>query len=422
MMSVLFTFFYAVCFIYMLRRRFDLFTLTFLTSTVYFSPAFFGITHDGTLPLIKNEIVFWQYLFYFYYFALLLSFSWLFTATNASLVKIADAKNQSLAAGDIRVLTGMSQTSGVLAPILLLLAWSVMGQALFAADKKIVLENFSIFYALFETVALIYFFTSFICKSKFHIVASSLLIVFDLFIGFRAVGAFALILAFTYSLFLKPSAKNSLIFGFVLIAGYTVASLYKIITLALKYGEAAGSFLALQNFDSVMESLLVTESFTTQEVFGKTISSNLAVPLEYPLEVIRILLPGVNNMLLGKGLGFNDYYQDKLFPHIPWGLGSNVWAEQYAIWGWAGPLVLTFILFLLLFYLNGRIFKWYSRGQVYYLSITLFTVAPFYFYIHRNDFLFQLNITRNYLVVWFFIYWIVKYISPEFRKHLRCRV
>ena len=418
-MSVLFTVLYGVGLVYMLKRRFDLFTLTYLTSTVYFVPAFFGVTHDGTLPLVKYEINFWQHLFYFYYFLLLLGFSWLFTKTNATLVKIEYRQIQNFVSADMRILKTMSQISGVLTPLLLLLAWGTMGQALFATEKKVVLENFSIFFALYEITVLIYFFTSFICKRKFHIVASSLLIVFDLFIGFRAVGAFALILAFTYSLLLKPSTKNTILFGFMLIAGYTVASLYKIITLALKYGEAAGSFLALQNFDSVMESLFVTESFTTQEVFGKTISSNLTLPLEYPLDIIRILLPGVNNILLGKGLGFNDYYQDKLFSHIPWGLGSNVWAEQYAIWGWAGPLVLAFTLSLLLFYLNGKIFQWYSTGQVHYFSLTLFAVAPFYFYIHRNDFLFQLNITRNFLVIWVFIYFLARYVSFDIGKYLR---
>ena len=244
MMSVLFTFLYCVGFAYMLRRRFDLFTLTYLTSAVYFLPAFFGITHDGTLPLVRNEISFWQHLFYFYYFALLLVFSWLFTKTNALLVRSENHPHQNRLSSDMQVLAAMSQTTSVLAPLLLLLAWSVMGSTLFSADKKMVLENFSIFYALFETTVLIYFFTSFICRRNFHIVASSLLIAFDLFIGFRTIGAFALILAFTYSLFLKPSIKNTLLFGFMLIAGYAVASLYKIITLALKYGEAAGRFVA----------------------------------------------------------------------------------------------------------------------------------------------------------------------------------
>ena len=420
-MPTLFTVSYSLGLVYMLRRRFDLFTLAYLTSTVYFLPAFFGITHDGTLPLVKNEINFWQYIFYFYFFAFLLVFSWLFTQTNTPLIKMAHQQDQAPAPGDMRVLTAMSQISSILAPLLLLLAWGTMGQALFAADKKVVLDNFSIFYALFETASLIYFFTSFICKRKFHILASILLIVFDLFIGFRAVGAFALILAFTYSLFLKPSTKNALVFGFMLIAGYAVASFYKIITLALKYGEAAGSFLTLIDADTIVESLLVTESFTTQEVFAKTISSNLALPIEYPLEIVRIFLPGVNNMLLGKGLGFNDYYQDRLFPHIPWGMGSNVWAEQYAIWGWFGPVILVCILFSLLYYLNKKIFQWYLNGQIHLIAITLFAVIPSYFYIHRNDFLFQLNVSRNFLVIWIFIYFLAKYILPESGKYLRLK-
>ncbi len=402
----------------MLRRRFDLFTLTYLTSTVYFLPAFFGITHDGTLPLILNPITLSQHLFYFYYFMLLLSFAWLFTKTNTELVKKQHWHSQEQPTSQIKILTSMSRVSSVLTPLLLFLAWTVMGQSLFSAEKKDTLENFSVFYALFETTSLIYFFTSFICKRRIHIIISLLLMAFDMYVGFRTIGAFAFILAFAYFLFSNSSPKNMLIFAGSLILAYTFASLYKIISVFFKLGEVATGYLALLDLNNVIEYLLITESFVTQEVFRKTISSDFVLPPEYPLSLIRIFLPGVNNILFGKGLGFNDYYQDKLFAHIPWGLGSNVWAEQYAIWGWSGPVILVLSMFCLLYYANKKIFKWYRSGKIHRVALTLYLVGPFYFYIHRNDILFQLNITRNLVVVWLLIFILVKYVFPELKKYI----
>lgn len=419
-MSLVFSLFYVFGLVYMVRRRFDLFTLTYLTSTVYFLPAFFGVTHDGTLPIVLNTMSFEQHLFYFYYFSLLLVFTWMFsTLCLHRRLPTNSFVNEASFVQDLKIIAKMSKISSVLAPLLLLLAWQAMGANLFSADKQVVLDNFSIFYALFQTTTLIFFFTSFICKNRFNTGLSILLILFDLFVGFRAIGAFALILAFSYSLFINFSIRKTLVFSFILVCGYGLASLYKSVTLAVKYGLGAGGLLTEFDFDSLVDSLLITESFTTQEVFAKTISSNITLPLEYPFEIIRILLPGVNNLLLGKGLGFNDYYQGRLFPHIPWGLGSNVWAEQYAIWGWIGPVFLVLFLFSLLYIISKRFLHWFAKGNLQLFALTLYLIAPTYFYMHRNDFLFQLNLTRNALVIWLIIYFCARFIHPKPRLKIR---
>ena len=177
--------------------------------------------------------------------------------------------------------------------------------------------------------------------------------------------------------------------------------------------------LTLLDLNTITEALLITESFTTQDVYRQTIASNLTLPVNYAFEVLRIFLPVAGNYLWGKGLGFNDYYQSTLYPHIPWGLGSNVWAEQYAVWGWSGPTILVLILFSLLYVLNTYAVKWISTGKIYKAGLVVFAVAPFYFYIHRNDLLFQLGMTRNYLLTWLAMYLVTRYFLFELRKYLR---
>lgn len=414
-MTVLFSAVYIVYFCWFLNRRFDLFSLTFLTSMVYFLPAVFGFTHDGTLPIFRNPIGAGQYWFYFFYFTTLFVMAWVFSRTQTAIVLAPAAPaDGTLIMRDLKTLATMTRLLRLAVPVLLGLAWVSMGANLFADEKQAVLDNFSIFYSFYQATTLIYLLSSHLAKKNRDFIFCCSFLVFDMVVGFRAITAFGLICLCTLALLQKSSRKRFLLFSMILLTAYVFASIYKTAVQAYRMGTPS-ELVSLLEVSTLLDALMLTESFVQQEVFSAVIASRLTLPPEYPLELFRAFLPGINNLLLGKGLGFNDYYQGKLFPHIPWGIGSNVWAEQYAMWNWPGPIMYVIFLFSLLFYLNKKALKWLSTGEILKLSLLVYLAVPFYFYMHRNDLAFQIVTTRNFLVIWLIVFGLSKYVFPRLR-------
>ena len=422
-MTTVYAILFALNLLYYLNRRFDLFSLTFLTSSIYFLPALFGFTHDGFPPLRKNPILFDVYLFYFYYFIVLFAFSWVSSQTKKrSLTPVASINPVLQNDRDLIVLNDIAFILRWLTPVLLLTSAAIMGEHLIASDKKVLLENFTVFYALYQSIALIYIFSSFVCNRKVDFFFGLVYVVIDMIIGFRAVAAFSLISIGAYSLFTKPSRRKTILFALLIFFAYVIGSIYKILVMSYRLGGPTAELVGLLNVDGLLDALVFTESFTTQEVFKEIIINNFSLPLDYPLEIFRLFLPGVNNFIMGKGLGFNDYYQAVLYPYIPWGMGSNIWAEEYAMWGWYGPAGLVAILFIFLYFINSKSQRWAISGQILKLSLTIILIGPAYFYMHRNDFLYQLGITRNTFFMWLLAFYIAKYFSPFLKRHLSSKL
>lgn len=422
-MTTLYAIFFTLNLLYYLNRRFDLFSLTFLTSSIYFLPALFGFTHDGFPPLRKNPILFEVYLFYFYYFIMLFAFSWISSQTaKISRTSVVPINSISRRDRDFIILKDMVFLLRWLIPALLLTSAAIMGEHLIASDKKVLLENFTVFYALYQSIALIYIFSSFISNRRVDLLFALIYVAIDMIIGFRAVAAFSLISLGAYSLYINPSRKKTILFAFLIFFAYIFGSIYKMLVMSYRLGGPTAELVGLLNVDGFLDALVFTESFTTQEVFREIIIKNFTLPLEYPLEIFRFFLPGVNNIVLGKGWGFNDYYQAVLYPHIPWGMGSNIWAEEYAMWGWYGPVGFVAILFIFLYFINTKSRHWVISGEILKLSLSISLVGPAYFYMHRNDFLYQLGITRNTFFMWLFAFFIAKYVSPFLRRTLSSKL
>jgi hypothetical protein len=411
-LPIIFGIFYTGCILVFVFRRFDLFTIALFSSTVYFLPAFFGVTHDATLPLVLNEIGLLQYSFYFFYFGLLTTFASVHSCfggsyTQSNLYHLHGNRLQK----DVLELKLICYICSFLGLAFFALSWMQMGVLLFSPDKQDVLENLSFFYGPFQFSSLICLFTSFVLKQRITLILGVGLVGLDLYVGFRLVGALSVIMCFGYMYFGGRSKLSMAIFAMLICMAYIVGNAYKLISVALKQGDLDAGVVRLLDVENIYEALLLTESFTTQEVFRRIIESGFSLPIEYVLNFFRMFFPFVGNALFGKPMGFNDYYQGELYPHVLWGMGSNVWAEHLAVWGWIGPIALVLVLFALLYWANHLALRWWASQRLLMFVTILFFAVPFFFYIHRNDLLFQLAIARNQFVGWLMLLLLVRVLS-----------
>jgi hypothetical protein len=147
--------------------------------------------------------------------------------------------------------------------------------------------------------------------------------------------------------------------------------------------------------DALTYSLYQNEAFSQQHIFNKVLETDFSVPPDYALNIARWFFPGIANTLFGKNLSFNDYFQPTFYPEVPWGMASNIWAEQYSAGGiiWLYIFVVLFAIGLTL--INNVATRFVQTGQTDRLVLLVAMVAPTLLYMHRNDLLYELVLVRN---------------------------
>jgi len=400
----IFIVFYVLLFFYFARRRFDLFSYVFLSSSVYFMPAVFGFVHDASMPLQLIPITPGLYYFYYFFYLVLIVFSISakpVTKTNRT-IAIPENTGSQINPTSVKVLRYL-RVARWLSLIFLVIGFFSMKDVFFTENKQDFLDGQSLFFSIWQSISLLYVLLAVWLRRKLDILIGALYCVLDLYIGFRGVAVFSLLSIFL--LYAYKNQRDKFLFMKIVSYGalaYIVLAIYKSMIWFVKANDIDAGLENFGDSESIYGMLLLSESFTQQAIFNAILVNNFTVPAEHVFSFLRVFLPGFGELVFDKQAGFNSYFQPVLFSHIPWGMANNFWAEQYALFGavWLG--VVTVCFFLIIRWANRKMLK-YAVSNSDRLCFAVFLAVPAIFFIHRNSFEFELYIVRNSIFVLLFI-------------------
>lgn len=373
------------------KRRFDFLSVGYFSAVMYFLPALYGTAMSpyGPYDLVPSPLITETYV-------VMVTVLLAILAGTIAYDEIPHRKVRHV---------GLSGTQSAGNWALLLAATgcamsvATMGlDMLFTIDKNLLLQNVNrwiIFWEVGAGLAVVFFFSR---RQWFRFGLAALILLFDVFIGFRVAFAFAFIACFT--LWAEEQGRQR--FGVrkvrpILLAASLIAFLfiYKAVYIPMKVGAWDIVAQQLTSTEAYNHTITNSEPFVTQTILNQVLLMNYHVPLEH--------LRGVPHQFLffapsfgAENIGFNDYFQPQLFPQVgEMGMANNIWAEMWSTGGW--PLLLAFIGIdvLLLCYLSTllRIDNREVRA-----AISLPAVA-WAFYLHRNDVFVETNMIKRLLLI-----------------------
>ncbi|MDK9704693.1 MAG: hypothetical protein OEL20_16310 [Sulfuritalea sp.] len=297
-------------------------------------------------------------------------------------------------------------------PLLLLGSYVVMGDLFFESEKQVFLDNQTRLYTMWQQCACLYCFLSFVGKKWRDLFIGLLFAGVDLYIGFRGVVVFGILCIFLFY-GLRANKSRQFIFGFLLLAvfGLVLSAIYKAVFVFVKTGDSDTALDRLLDIDGFLESVYLSESFITQKIFNVVVQVDFSIPITHVFETLRVFLPWLHIRIFGPPLGFNDYFQNELFPNIPWGMASNIWAEQFALLGWGGLFFMVIVFFVGVFFLNRKILMVFSQNRLIFSLLLVFLTAPAVMFMHRNDLAFELVLIRDNVFIFAGVFYCSRFLA-----------
>jgi hypothetical protein len=169
---------------------------------------------------------------------------------------------------------------------------------------------------------------------------------------------------------------------------------YKYLLFAIKLNDWSLVAEQIENPNAVRLIFFQSEPFIILGVLNEVMRQGLDVGMAHLAASFYLLLPFANE-LGAQFVGFEELFRPKLFSSVTnYGIGSNIWAEMLSSGGW--PFLLLFTVSYALILNMGRALL--SRLSPEWSAIIAVTLVYWAFYIHRNDLLFQLTLTRRVLL------------------------
>jgi len=389
-------FFYSISILGMayfslVKRRFDWFAVAFFSACIYFLPGFFGytayLTIAGWNEQPMNDTA---------YKVMVL--------VEAAILSAALVNDLLTTDKGERIITESGRGNNRALAVLLSLALFGLGMmlfttgsAIFDVDKQSMMEELNRWHILFYTSAMLGCVLAFECGNRAFFGSFCVLILVDIFVGFRMTMALAGIGIIT--LWLSKQGKQRLLLSSwkPLLGGAGVALFlffYKQVQFAVKYGDAA--LLKDLIFDPATYTAMFTQSepFICQSTLNEITLQNYTVGMGHLMGVLYQFI------LFSPELGletrsFNDLFQPDLFPEVDYGMANNIWAEMWSSGGW--PLLLLFvILFVLVLKLLSLLTE---NGRASQRAAVAVMASIWAFYIHRNDIIYQIALEKRVLLV-----------------------
>ena len=372
------------------RRRFDLPALAFFGACFYFLPGFVGfVGHAEDLRVYPVAIEGETY-------AVMTLVLVAIGITALLSDAMGRARSLPVAPGDAFLRSSAWVASG-LGTIGMGLTLISVGAGLFAADKFGLLESLNRWHLLWTSSATIAVVLAFALRSTVLMTVGAILLLINLYIGFRVDLVIALVGVATYWLMSQRSGR--LIAKWRVIGGIVVAGLLffvlKYVLVALQLMDMDLLLSQLRNPEALKFIFLYSEPFIAQGTLNEVIRQGFWVGPGHLGQVIYLVVPFANE-LGAPALGFNALFQPTLFSSVTgYGLGSNIWAEMLASGGW--PLLVVFVMLFCATLLGGD--RLLRRAAPQLAAPGVVILVYWAFYIHRNDLLYQLTLTRRVLLV-----------------------
>ncbi|MDR9793249.1 hypothetical protein Q8A72_09715 [Aeribacillus pallidus] len=369
------------------KRHFDFFSIAFFSTLIYFMPGFFGYVLEPASnfyqPIITKT----------YFIMILVIIFIIITAILFDFMYVEKKINLEI--------TGINKSVYVivfLALIGFILSLITIGPQLFSPDKGVILENINRWQLLWVTSSIIGCIVSYLQKKKLLFVICLILLLIDMYVGFRVNLAITLI-ALLVIKFSKGNYRTVLIKKWKwILSGLLVSILffiYKPIYRLVKIGDWGTIKHLLTDVNFYLYSLSKSEPFYVQTILNEINRLEYHIGLSHFQSIIYQFI------LFAPQLGaeiksFNSIFQSQLFPSVTWGMANNIWAEMISSGGF--PLLLFFLLIFCFFI---------YIGNYYFLSIdtpmvkgTLSIILTYFtFYIHRNELLYIVNLSKRIFII-----------------------
>lgn len=383
-MKFFFVLIICVSFVYHLfkKRKVDLFTIAFFSAFLYFLPGLFGYVIEPQLingiremvkvPLVENAYI---------VMSLVLISITLTTYLNDYITKSKKKKNiQNKSILESKYILQSYVFISIISFIYVLYSTEF---SLFTG-KTNVWEDLGIIKILLTLSTNFAFITSYIKKQKFPLIYSIIMIAVLFLMGNRSVLAIAFLSAFLYKLnnygkvkliqLIRP--KLLMITGIMGVILFNGKSIYG----AFQREGLATAIKVLFNTDLLLEKVVTSEPFGTQNILNTVLSDNYTIDIETlkTLPTHLLIAPGH----FGRDTqSFSKDFTETFYPYVDYGLAYNIWAESYALGGWLF-LILIIIIFSLFLLIFNSLIEW---KDMYLKSLFISMSVYLAFYIHRNS-------------------------------------
>lgn len=268
---------------------------------------------------------------------------------------------------------------------------------IFNPEKDIVMEGLGRWHILFYSSASLGLPVAYASSRYKMVVAFFVLLIFDLYVGFRA--AFAIGVLSTLVVHLHRRGRRRLIgIGWrswlMIFSVGILFFLYKSVGYSIKDGNWNLVGEMLFSLNTYWDSVRHSEPFIIQNNLNEIVQTNFKTSPDHIFDAIYQAALFANNAGV-EVVSFNDVFQSALFPEVEYGLAANIWAQMWSAGGWV-----LLVIFLILFNIVIAMGNWTLRARRMLVRAGLAPVFCYWcFYIHRNDLGYAINLEKRQLIV-----------------------
>jgi len=375
------------------RRRLDAFTVAFFAAVIYFLPGLSGYTLTPISPRTPIKLP---------------------VALESEAIGIMSAVTLLIIVGGMlwdRWDRGRTAPSWVLEDSRLA-TWVALGLGLFGvaltgiesggvaftAEKSEVINVVGRGHLLWQMGATIGAVLAFARRQRFAGLVGWLLLILDMWIGFRYAFATSFIAIGLVWLSRPAPFRLGLLrlrYWVVILAGGLLVISYQNLKEPLRAGDWGEIIERTTNPLWYADGILTSEPFTTQTVLNEIVRNDFRTGTDH-LESAAYHLILFAPALGEEAVRFNRLYQPALFPLVDHGLANNIWAQMWSAGDW--PLLLAFVLvFLAGLAFWSRLLRSADPAVKTYAAVA---IAYWAFYIHRNELQGVVGAQKQLLLVW----------------------
>lgn len=375
------------------KRRFDFFSLAYLSACIYFLPGFFGYALEPRTPNISIRQV-----------SLLVNETYLVMSTVLIAITFGgifyDLKPKKYKSRfklkNTHYTTWIAFTIAIFGFFASLVTIGL--ENLLNPDKSTLISQLNRWHLIWTVGASIATILSFLEKRWLIFIGCIVLLLFDLYIGFRH--SLAITLLSLFSLWSHDQGRQRIVQNSkAILGGLAIAFtlfIYKFLYVAIKRGNWHLVGERLSDLDFYEKAITQSEPFTTQVILNSVIQNNLHVGINHFKNLVYQLTFFSNNLGTNSVASFNDLFQPILFPTAISGMANNIWAEMWSSGGWL--LLLAFIIVFVIILFFGSYYLGNSDPVVKGGLTSAMTYWAFY--IHRNDLMYQITLEKRVIVFW----------------------
>lgn len=371
-----------------LKRGFDYFSLAYFSAVLYFLPGFFGYTSyhvDGIWR--KLEIVNEAYAIMILVLSSIAIFSLISRVHSSPVIMDRTPPIRRI----FVLIIFMMACVGLIGTLM------SSGKMLFVSDKALVMDGLGRWHILYAAAITVGFPTAYLLRARFYCAVFFLMLIFEVYIGFRSPMAVSVLSVFSLYLARNNPIRRLVgqwkVIGLAILFGAFLFSIKQTLTV-LKAGSIDIVMDRLSSAGFYLDAVVKSEPFVIQSTLNHVISERFHTELDHVLSALNQFF--LFSDVLGIDLqSFNSHFQHALFSDVTYGMASNVWAQMWSAGGW-GLLFLFVILFnLVILFFNNMLACRNSILRASFAPMACYWV----FYIHRNDISYIINLEKRLFIV-----------------------